>query len=324
MTDGVHFAAPDSRDYLDTLTRKLSVSSVCERREAQAVAVGLIEHYAGLSLASILTGKQIADAVKILIESALEKVIAGQPLQYVLGESHFYGRKFIVNPEVLIPRRETEELVDLIIRDHRASGWGRGVTVLDLATGSGCIAVTLAGELPAARVFATDISPGALDIARRNGDANRTGVTFALHDMLGDMPLPFDTGFDIMVSNPPYVRLSEKPTVPSNVLNHEPHRALFVPDSAPLVFYDAYLRIAATRLRPGGRLYVEINETLGRETVNLFETRGFEAELLKDMSGRNRIVKSTKRISVLTDVEPVAIVSATSARTTNKETDNPA
>ncbi|MDR2465772.1 MAG: peptide chain release factor N(5)-glutamine methyltransferase [Prevotellaceae bacterium] len=293
MTDSSGFASANAREYFDALALNLLKSTACEQREAQAVVLRLLDHYAGLNLASILAGTAtVAADAKILAEKALEKIIAGQPLQYALGAADFYGRRFAVGPAVLIPRRETEELVDLIIRDRRAAGGE--TTILDLATGSGCIAATLAAELPDARVFATDISPEALNVARHNFDANETRVTLACHDMLSEAELPFDTDFDIIASNPPYVMRSETPTIPPNVLNHEPHLALFVADAAPLVFHEACLRIAAARLRPGGRLYVEINEKLGRETAELFESRGFDAEIIRDMSGRDRIVKSTK------------------------------
>jgi release factor glutamine methyltransferase len=297
MTDGLHSTSASAREYFDALTMKLIKSTACERKEAQAIVLRLLEHYAGLNLTSILTGtKTVAADTKPPVEKALEKIIAGQPLQYILGTADFYGRRFTVSPAVLIPRRETEELVDLILRDHRAAEQSNRVTILDLATGSGCIAVTLAAELPDARVFATDISPEALTVAQHNSNANGTQVTFAMHDMLGKTEIPFRTTFDIIVSNPPYIMPSETPDIQPNVLRHEPHHALFVTDAAPLVFHEACLRIATNSLCHGGQLYVEINEKLGRETATLFESHGFDAEIHRDLSGKDRIVKATRKL----------------------------
>ncbi len=214
----------------------------------------------------------------------------GKPLQYILGETNFYNCSIRVNESVLIPRPETEELVDLIIKENSGySGY-----ILDLGTGSGAIAIALAVNLPGSRVTGTDISEEALAVARRNAVLNKAEVSFLLDDMLyPSSDLLKDTG--IIVSNPPYVRQSEKTTMGRNVLDFEPHRALFVPDSDPLIFYSAALKIAGQVLLPGGRVYFEINEALGREMLNLLTKAGFtDIGLRQDLNGKDRIIKGTK------------------------------
>jgi release factor glutamine methyltransferase len=259
--------------------------------EAKSIVITVIKHYSGLSLAEILSGKKIEVETEKKIVEALNKVIQKMPVQYVLGETEFYGRKFFVNENVLIPRCETEELVDLIINDNRSGS----VNILDIGTGSGCIAVSLDRELPGAKVYAVDISTEALKVATQNSDYNKAGVLFAGYDILGNAEFPHDTKFDIIVSNPPYVRMSEKQYMHANVLEHEPHIALFVEDSSPLVYYEACLRFAGNCLADKGKIYVEINEFLGAETLALFRNYGYDAVLIKDLQGKDRIIKASLR-----------------------------
>jgi release factor glutamine methyltransferase len=250
----------------------------------------VIKHYSGLSLAEILSGKKIDTEAETKILEALNKVLRKMPVQYVLGETEFYGRKFFVNENVLIPRCETEELVDLIVKENRS---GR-LNILDIGAGSGCIAISLDCELPDATVYAIDISAEALKVAARNSDRNRAGVLFAGYDILGTAKFPFDAKFEVIVSNPPYVRMSEKTYMHENVLEHEPHIALFVEDASPLVYYEACLRFAGDYLAREGKIYVEINEFLGKETLTLFRNSGFDAVMIKDLSGKDRIIKAIK------------------------------
>jgi release factor glutamine methyltransferase len=258
--------------------------------EAKSIVFMTVKHYSGLSLAEILSGKNIAPEVETKILEALNKVLSKMPVQYVLGETEFYGRKFFVNENVLIPRCETEELVDLIVKENRS----KRLNILDIGTGSGCIAISLACELPDATLFAIDISAKALTVAVQNCNHNRAGVLFAEYDILGNVECPYNHKFEIIVSNPPYVRISEKTHMHENVLEHEPHIALFVDDTSPLAYYEACLRFAGHYLADKGNIYVEINEFLGKETLALFRNYGYDAVLIKDLSGKNRIIKAIK------------------------------
>ncbi|MDR1593771.1 MAG: peptide chain release factor N(5)-glutamine methyltransferase [Prevotellaceae bacterium] len=259
--------------------------------EAKSIIIMTIKHYSGLSLSEILSGKTIDAEAETKIIEALDKILLKLPVQYVLGETEFYGRRFFVNENVLIPRCETEELVDLAVNDNRSET----VNILDIGTGSGCIAISLDCELSGATVYAIDISPEALKVAEKNRIHNKANVLFAEYDILGDAKFPYNTKFDIIVSNPPYVRTSEKKYMHENVLDHEPHIALFVEDSSPLIYYEACLRFARKHLADNGKIYVEINEALGDETLALFRNHGFDAVLIKDLSGKNRIIKADLR-----------------------------
>jgi release factor glutamine methyltransferase len=250
----------------------------------------IIKHYTGLSLAEILSGQKINAEAEQKIIAALDKILQKNPVQYILGETEFYGRKFFVNKNVLIPRCETEELVDSVIKENRFNT----ATILDIGTGSGCIANSLDCELPDTKVYAIDISSEALKVAVKNCSINGGSVLFAEYDILGNSKFPYDMKFDIIVSNPPYVRMSEKKYMHDNVLQHEPHIALFVEDSSPLVYYEACLRFAENYLVDKGKIYVEINEFLGEETLSLFNDYGFTANLIKDIYGKNRIIKAVK------------------------------
>jgi len=206
--------------------------------------------------------------------------------------------EFTVNKNVLIPRPETEELVRWIIEDVGSSGCKvqntKALRILDVGTGSGCIAIALAKYLSGAKVFALDVSSAALDVAKENAALNEVGVVFMNEDILELESLDFE--FDILVSNPPYVRELEKKEMHENVLEHEPHRALFVSDDHPLLFYKKITELAANSLNEGGRLYFEINQYLGKETQQLLREHNFsEIELRKDMYGNHRMLKGEKK-----------------------------
>jgi release factor glutamine methyltransferase len=250
-----------------------------------------VKHYSGLSLSEILSGKKIDAETETKIVEALEKVLLKNPVQYVLGETEFYGRKFFVNENVLIPRCETEELVDLVVKENRYNK----INVLDIGTGSGCIAISLSCELPDAKIYAIDISAKALETAVRNCNYNKAEALFAEYDIMSGAKFPYEVKFETIVSNPPYVRMSEKKYMHENVIEHEPHIALFVNDSEPLIYYEACLRFAENYLANKGKIYVEINEFLGEETLSLFRDYGFDADLIKDLSGKNRIIKAIKQ-----------------------------
>lgn len=215
----------------------------------------------------------------------------GEPLQYIEGKAPFCGMDFSVCPGVLIPRPETAELVDWIINDNAS----QAPCILDLGTGSGCIAISLSKRIPQAKVEACDISLEALTIAKENNYANKTSVEFFHHDIL-NLAIPLPHTYNVMVSNPPYIKQCEAADMEQHVTEWEPHTALFVPDNDALCFYRAIAEIGQTSaLISGGHIYVEINQTLGKETVELFESYGYhDVTLRKDIYGNDRMVKATK------------------------------
>ncbi len=216
----------------------------------------------------------------------LKKLEQQIPIQYILGSTSFYGLEFEVNENVLIPRPETEELVSWILSNHDSS---THLQILDIGTGSGCIAIALAKNLPNAQVFAIDVSEKALATAKNNADRNEVKVNFIKQDILNTENL--EQSFDIIVSNPPYVRNLEKDEIKQNVLAHEPHLALFVEDQNALIFYDKIANLSQRHLNPNGQLYFEINQYLGKEMVQLLEQKGFSAvELRKDIYDNDRMI----------------------------------
>jgi release factor glutamine methyltransferase len=216
----------------------------------------------------------------------LEQLLKQVPVQYIFGKAHFYGMEFEVSPSTLIPRPETEELVEMVVHENRQKG---KIKILDIGTGSGCIAVSLAKNLPMAQVFAIDVSKDALEVAKRNAAHNNVEVTFWGEDILALKSLP--TQFDVIVSNPPYVRHVEKAEIKPNVLEHEPHLALFVEDTDPLLFYRKIAGLGKSALNSNGRLYFEINQYLGNETAGLLEDYGYKnVALKKDLFGNYRMI----------------------------------
>jgi len=223
----------------------------------------------------------------------LEQLKLELPIQYILGSTNFYGLKFEVNDKVLIPRPETEELVDWIIRDSFVLRNDSTPKILDIGTGSGCIAIALAKNLPNAQVFAIDVSEEALATAKRNAEQNDVNITFIQKNILETTDL--HQQFDIIVSNPPYVRNLEKAEIKKNVLEYEPHLALFVEDHDALIFYRKIGELAQRNLSKQGQLYFEINQYLGKEMMELLENLGFQnVELKKDIYGNDRMIRSGK------------------------------
>lgn len=212
------------------------------------------------------------------------RLAAHEPLQYITGVAHFYGMDFTVDPRVLIPRPETAEMVDMIISTYRRS---LDLRVLDIATGSGCVAIALARNLPFSQVEAIDVSADALEVARTNAKRLHCRVNFQQADMADYQPVP--QSVEIVVSNPPYVLESEKGEMEPNVLDHEPHLALFVPDDDALKFHKQVARIAKTALKPGGRLYMEINPLKVQQIREMLAEMGFtQIEMERDIHGRER------------------------------------
>ncbi len=233
---------------------------------------------------------------EILIwNSILEQLKKEIPIQYLLGKTSFYGLEFEVNSTVLIPRPETEELVDWIIKDCFVPRNDKNIKILDIGTGSGCIAISLAKNIPNAQVFAIDVSEKALATAQKNAEINEVNVTFLLKNILETSDLKRQ--FDIIVSNPPYVRESEKQEIKKNVLDNEPHLALFVEDNDALIFYRKIAELAQKNLSQNGQLFFEINQYLGKEMLELLEKMNFKnIELRKDIYGNDRMMKADFRI----------------------------
>ena len=232
--------------------------------------------------------------------SILKELKKEIPIQYLLGKAHFYGLEFEVNENVLIPRPETEELVDWIIETKKSEVRSQNLRILDIGTGSGCIAISLAKNIPNAQVFAIDVSEKALATAQKNAEMNQTEVHFIKTDILktddfenlptSNFQLP--TQFDIIVSNPPYVRNLEKEEIKKNVLDYEPHLALFVADDNALIFYRKIAELAQKNLAPNGQLFFEINQYLGKEMIVLLENMNFKnVELRKDIYGNDRMTR---------------------------------
>lgn len=256
------------------------------QREAKAVVRYLLEVKYHLTLADILCGRLAAvDAHELLSDQ--QRLVAGEPVQYVMGCGEFMGRLFAVSPAVLIPRQETAELCQWVMDD-----WGKKpCSVLDVGTGSGCIAITLALQLPAASVEAWDISASALAVARRNGQQLQAQVLFkqqdALHPQLG-----IDDAWNVIVSNPPYICQKEQADMEPLVWQHEPTGALFVPDDDPLLFYRAIGILAQSRLATGGALYFELNPIYATAVLQMLSAQGFRAELRTDQFGKVRFAKA--------------------------------
>jgi len=261
------------------------------------------QHYLGFSKTDLILNKneKINEPELLRLNAVVEELKQNKPIQYILGETEFYGLKFKVTPDVLIPRPETEEMLQWIINDTKPSKMPRlskpdrskKMTILDIGTGSGCIAIALKKNLPQTEVLATDVSKAALSIARENAKINGVSISFLYIDVLKHSQFRVSgfENYDIIVSNPPYVRISEQRQMEKNVLDYEPHLALFVEDENPLLFYDLISDIALKKLKKNGKLYFEINEKYGRAIKQLIKRKGFSNILLKkDIRGRERMV----------------------------------
>ena len=281
-----------TREHLHRITQLLQ--PLYDAHEAAAIAKAYLQ--ARLALPAHEMVLRANEALPAQVEQQLAQDLPllqqGTPLQQVLGEAEFYGLTLKVTPDVLIPRPETEELVDLIVRQCQHSP---ALRIWDLGTGSGCIAIALAKNLPQAEIFASDLSERALDIAHANAEANHAAIRFARHDMLDATNLPFgDTHFDILVSNPPYIPTALRSTMHRNVVAHEPHSALFVPDENPLLFYEALAQIGEHCLIPHGKIYAETFEGYHKELEAMFLSHGYaDFQSLEDINGKKRMVYVT-------------------------------
>lgn len=275
------------------------LTQVYDDYEAKAIARMVYEVRFGLMPSDLFIGKdtQLSTDDQKLLAEITQRLLTGEPVQYVLGEAEFGGRTFHVEPGVLIPRPETYELCQWIMEERRGKKKeGRNTSILDIGTGSGCIACTLAAELADAEVTAWDISDDALRIATENAKRTNVHVSFEKVDVLNTSLLNRErpaTGLDIIVSNPPYICNKERATMERNVLEHEPELALFVPDDDPLLFYRTIARFAAKALNPGGALYFEINPLYVSEMQQMLSEEGFShTEIRNDQFGKQRFTKS--------------------------------
>lgn len=279
------------KNYKTTFLQELS--SLYDEQEIDSFFYIILEKLHGFKRIDLaLNPETVMDGIHLKQWKNITSDLKTQkPIQYILGETEFYGLRFEVNENTLIPRQETEELVELIIKGKGKRDEGK-VSILDIGTGSGCIAISLAANIPNADVFAVDVSVNALATAKKNAEANKVKVDFILKDILKTDDL--EQQFDIIVSNPPYVRNLEKAEIKPNVLAYEPHLALFVEDTDALLFYRKIAELGKKNLNPNGKLYFEINQYLGKETVELVESFGFKnVKLIKDIYNNDRIVSAS-------------------------------
>lgn len=259
--------------------------------EARAMTRLIFHHLKEWNVTDLVINedRELSDYVVGKINMIIDRILDGEPLQYVLGEARFYGMNFKVSPAVLIPRPETEELVDMIVRENQ----GSDLRVLDVGTGSGAIAVALSRNLLFSRVTAIDISEEALAVARRNAKNLHARIDFMHEDIFCYEPLP--ESFDIIVSNPPYIAESEKKGMERNVLEHEPGQALFVSDDNPLIYYSRIAEVGLASLLPGGRLYFEINPRFSADLQKMLESDGYtDVRVVNDISHRPRFAVAIK------------------------------
>lgn len=300
-----------------------ALTAIHETSEAEAITALVVEHVGKKKIQQLKQENITAEETQE-VDRILQQLLTHRPLQYVLNEAWFYGLKFEVNESVLIPRPETEELVDWIVKEVESGKWKveseeklpprptpssdgslvageppkmQRVThpsILDIGTGSGCIPISLKKHISEAELSAIDVCSDALYTATTNAVNNETDINFQLLDFLDESKWNDLGKYDIIVSNPPYIKTTEAKSMSKHVLEFEPHKALFVPDEDALLFYRKIADFALQHLQPCGAVYVEINQQLGKETVELFQQKGFTVELKKDMSGNERMVKASR------------------------------
>ena len=285
---------------------KEALKEIYDDAEAGNIASLAMEHLTSYSRTDRVTKKDttITEEQTALLQQYIRRLKDHEPIQYIMNRTWFYGMELYVDRDVLIPRPETEELVDWVIKDIQESGLDvfnrqpaeadvtRSLKILDVGTGSGCIALALKRTMPLAEVWGCDISDRALNVARRNGSELDVRVDFQSVDFLNPAQQKHLPSVDILVSNPPYVPQKDKNDMRPNVLQFEPHTALFVDDDDPLVFYKALLRFCRNRLYQRGHIYMEIHENLGNAIKDLFEKEGYEVVVRKDMQGKDRLVRA--------------------------------
>ena len=273
---------------------KEQLETVYDRPEADSISDWVFESVTGLKKWKRKDPDLVLNEIENdIIQKYLEELLMHRPVQYVLNEAWFYKRKFFVDENVLIPRPETEELVEWIIDDtKKLNKENENIKVLDIGTGSGCIPISLKLEIPSSEITSIDISEGAAKTARRNTDELEAKIELIVLNFLDENEWEFLPTFDIIVSNPPYIPLTEKDTLDKNVTDFEPGTALFVADNNPFIFYEKIAGFARTHLCRDGRIYVETHEKYAREVQTIFEKSGFITEIKKDIYGRQRMVKA--------------------------------
>ena len=275
------------------------LEKIYDPNEANALIIILLEHYFSINRVKMALEPELrlSESELLTLHFAVKELLKNRPIQYIIGETEFCGMRFFVNENVLIPRPETEEMVKMIVsRRDKACLVPTGCDVLDIGTGSGCIAISIAKLLKDSVVTAVDVSEKAFEVAKKNAEANNVKVNFVLDDILNPQNHELlKSKFDIIVSNPPYVCDSEKSEMRANVLDYEPSTALFVSDNDPLIFYRKILEFAQKELKPGGEVWFEINEKFGEEMRNLSHEMGFEnVEIIKDFWGKERILRAKR------------------------------
>lgn len=268
-----------------------ALSAIYDEREARTVTQIVLEEVLELNPLKISMDRYrlLTTNQQEVLADILKRLLTYEPVNYILGEADFMGLKFKVDSNVLIPRPETEELVEWILEENSGE---KDLRIIDLGTGSGCIPISISYKLPEATVEGIDISEGALEVAQRNNELNKTAVQFSRFDILNE-ELPTNT-YDIIVSNPPYITKAEGPEMLPNVMKFEPHLALFTEDGDGMIFYRRIAELALKALKPSGKLYFEINAANGEAVVSLLKQAGFEQiELKKDLSGRDRMVRAS-------------------------------
>lgn len=275
-------------------TIRKELSGIYNNQEIESVIALIFNKLKGYSRTQLILAKDepLTDLERSKLGDIISRLKKHEPIQYVLGSTEFYGLSFLCAPEVLIPRPETEELVDWIIRENTT----RRPTIVDIGTGTGCIAIALQKNIPESHVMACDISPVCLETAAKNAKLNKSDIALFQYDIINNVPTTDFPELDIVVSNPPYVRESEKLLMEKNVTDFEPELALFVPDENPLIFYEHIAGFARLNLKNGGKLYFEINELFGEECCNMLIEKGFvQVELKKDINGKDRMIRSINR-----------------------------
>jgi len=280
----------NSKELFNDLVSRITLKE--DKSEIQSIVYLLLEKKLRLTKTEILAGKEIPIVEKAAFNTSITKINEHTPVQYILGEAEFFGRTFKVNSSVLIPRPETELLVNEIICTY-LTPVSNPIRILDIGTGSGCIAITLALEIPRAIVHATDISKEAIITAMHNAESISASVRFHEHDILNE---EISSGsFDLIVSNPPYIAEKEKTEMKQNVLMYEPHIALFAPVNDSLAFYKAIASKSKTVLSPGGSVWVEINEHFGNEVADIFKEQDYHSiRIINDLDNKQRIVTARR------------------------------
>jgi len=280
---------------------KAKLKVIYDDREAENICDWLFENVTGLKKWERRQNQnsEFAETDSEKIKTYLEELLKHKPVQYVLHEAWFYKRKFYVNENVLIPRPETEELVEWIVSDFKKEKYGKPIKIIDIGTGSGCIPVSLKKELPESSIAAIDVSDKALSVAKINAEELHAIINFFQIDFLNENEWKMLSQYDIIVSNPPYIPLNEKEILAKSVTDFEPGIALFVKNNDPFIFYKKIAGFAKSNLKESGKIYVEVHDEYAKEVGSIFESAGFLVEIKNDIYGKQRMVKSTKSMAIL-------------------------